>query len=184
MVVYSLEVSSSLSLQESVVPPPASHVRRRITRSHVRPRQLRGDLLNGAVSFLFSSPSSSPRRCPPGGTPPGCRRQSKLPRFLPNRISKKTIPCPQFSGRPIRKTSTTSSRWKNTSSSSLRSGQATVCVQVGDSSGSGVIVSEDGIILTAAHVSGKPDQTITVIMPDGKRLKARRLAGTRKSIAA
>jgi serine protease Do len=52
---------------------------------------------------------------------------------------------------------------------------ATVCVQVGGASGSGVIVSEDGLILTAAHVSGQPGKDITVIMPDGKHLKGKSL---------
>jgi serine protease Do len=58
---------------------------------------------------------------------------------------------------------------------------ATVCVQVGSSSGSGVIVSEDGVILTAGHVSGKPDQSVTVIMPDGTRHKGKTL-GNNKTI--
>jgi serine protease Do len=54
---------------------------------------------------------------------------------------------------------------------------ATVCVQVDGSSGSGVIVSEDGLILTAAHVSGRPGKDVMVIMPDGKRLKGKSLGG-------
>jgi serine protease Do len=54
---------------------------------------------------------------------------------------------------------------------------ATVCVQLGGSSGSGVIVSEDGLILTAAHVSGQPGKDVTVIMPDGKKLKGKSLGG-------
>jgi serine protease Do len=54
---------------------------------------------------------------------------------------------------------------------------ATVCVQVGGSSGSGVIVSEDGLILTAAHVSGQPGKAVKVIMPDGKELKGKSLGG-------
>src|SRR5579862_5068850 len=52
---------------------------------------------------------------------------------------------------------------------------ATVCVQVGQSSGSGVIVSEDGLILTAGHVSDKPGQSVTVIMPDGTKHKGKTL---------
>lgn len=52
---------------------------------------------------------------------------------------------------------------------------ATVCIQFGDSSGSGVIVSEDGVILTAGHVSGKPGQTCEIVMPDGKKLKGKTL---------
>lgn len=50
----------------------------------------------------------------------------------------------------------------------------TVCLQVGGASGSGVIVSEDGLILTAGHVvAGKPGRPITVVMPDGKRYKGK-----------
>jgi len=50
----------------------------------------------------------------------------------------------------------------------------TVCLQVGSASGSGVIVSEDGLILTAGHViAGKPGRPLTVVMPDGKRHKGK-----------
>jgi serine protease Do len=50
----------------------------------------------------------------------------------------------------------------------------TVCLQVGAASGSGVIVSEDGLILTAGHVvAGKPGRQLTVVMPDGKRYKGK-----------
>jgi serine protease Do len=52
---------------------------------------------------------------------------------------------------------------------------AVVGLQVGKAAGSGVIVSKDGIILTAGHVTGKPDKTAIVIMPDGRRLKAKSL---------
>ena len=58
---------------------------------------------------------------------------------------------------------------------------ATVGLVVGSGSGSGVIISEDGYILTAGHVSGKPDRVCTVIMPDGKRLKGKTL-GYNKNI--
>jgi serine protease Do len=37
--------------------------------------------------------------------------------------------------------------------------------------GSGVIVSKDGLVLTAGHVSGEPNKPVTLVMPDGKRLK-------------
>jgi serine protease Do len=49
--------------------------------------------------------------------------------------------------------------------------------------GSGVIVREDGYILSACHVSlgldqgGGLDNDVTVIMPDGKKLKAKALGG-------
>ncbi|MBC7856100.1 MAG: trypsin-like peptidase domain-containing protein [Pirellulaceae bacterium] len=52
---------------------------------------------------------------------------------------------------------------------------ATVGVQVGQAQGSGVIVSKDGYVLTAAHVSGKPGLDVTFIMSDGKMLKGKTL---------
>ncbi len=52
---------------------------------------------------------------------------------------------------------------------------ATVGIRIGDAAGSGVIVSKDGYVLTAGHVSGKPDRSATIIMPDGKRLKGKTL---------
>ena len=51
----------------------------------------------------------------------------------------------------------------------------TVGVQVGGASGSGVIVSKDGLILTAGHVSGKPGQKCTIILHDGKRIEGKSL---------
>jgi serine protease Do len=52
----------------------------------------------------------------------------------------------------------------------------TVCVRAGGS-GSGVIVSPDGLILTAGHVSGRPGRDITIVMPDGKTYKGKTLGG-------
>ena len=46
--------------------------------------------------------------------------------------------------------------------------KSTVGVRIGAAQGSGVIVSPDGFILTAAHVSGAKDRRVTVIFPDGK----------------
>jgi serine protease Do len=51
----------------------------------------------------------------------------------------------------------------------------TVGIRIGGSSGSGVIVSKDGYVLTAGHVSGKPNQDCQIIMPDGKKLKGKSL---------
>jgi serine protease Do len=45
---------------------------------------------------------------------------------------------------------------------------AVVGIQIGSSAGSGVIVSEDGIVMTAGHVVVKPGQKVTFFMPDGK----------------
>lgn len=50
--------------------------------------------------------------------------------------------------------------------------EATVCIDIGEGSGSGVIVSPEGLVLTAAHVAGGVGKELTVIMEDGKRLKA------------
>ena len=43
---------------------------------------------------------------------------------------------------------------------------------MGGGSGSGVIVSEKGLVLTAAHVSAGVGKKMTVIMEDGTRYKA------------
>lgn len=50
--------------------------------------------------------------------------------------------------------------------------EATVCIDIGEGSGSGVIVSAEGLVLTAAHVAGGVGKELTVILEDGKRLKA------------
>ena len=52
---------------------------------------------------------------------------------------------------------------------------ATVGVQIGSSAGSGVIVSPDGLVLTAGHVSGKPNQNVVFLMSDGRRVRGRTL---------
>ena len=52
---------------------------------------------------------------------------------------------------------------------------STVGVLVGAAQGSGVIVSKDGIVLTAGHVSGLPDRKCQIVMPDGRILKGKTL---------
>ena len=52
---------------------------------------------------------------------------------------------------------------------------ATVAVQIGAAMGSGVIVSEDGFVMTAGHVSGKPGRNVNVILHDGRRVKGKTL---------
>lgn len=52
---------------------------------------------------------------------------------------------------------------------------ATVCIEIGEGSGSGVIVSADGLILTAAHVSSGVKKKVTVILEDGTHVKAETL---------
>ncbi len=51
----------------------------------------------------------------------------------------------------------------------------TVGVQVGNAWGSGVIVSKDGYVLTAAHVAGKPGRDVRFMLSDGKVVKGRSL---------
>jgi serine protease Do len=52
---------------------------------------------------------------------------------------------------------------------------STVGLMIGAAQGSGVIISKDGFVLTAGHVSGKPDRKCTVLMPDGRRLTGKTL---------
>ena len=52
---------------------------------------------------------------------------------------------------------------------------AIVGVRVGDSQGSGVIISRDGFVLTAGHVVGQANQNVVFILPDGKRLRGKTL---------
>lgn len=52
---------------------------------------------------------------------------------------------------------------------------ATVGLVIGPAHGSGVIVSADGYVLTAAHVVGPPGQAVDVYLPDGRTLSGRTL---------
>lgn len=61
--------------------------------------------------------------------------------------------------------------------------KAVVAIESGDGAGSGVIVSEDGIILTAAHVIGRSGKRIKARLPDGKLLNAITLGGSELSDA-
>ena len=52
---------------------------------------------------------------------------------------------------------------------------ATVCVRSGGGSGSGVIISEDGYVLTAGHVAVEPGRPVTFVFPNGKTARGRSL---------
>lgn len=56
---------------------------------------------------------------------------------------------------------------------------AVVNVRIGQGQGSGVIVSADGYVLTAGHVSGQPGKDATITMPDGRKLKGKTLGANR-----
>jgi serine protease Do len=53
--------------------------------------------------------------------------------------------------------------------------QSTVGIIVGDSQGSGVIVSENGLVLTAGHVISIPGRKVTVVLSDGRKVAGRAL---------
>jgi serine protease Do len=52
---------------------------------------------------------------------------------------------------------------------------ATVQVEMGDSVGSGVVISSYGLVLTAGHVSFEPDQKVGVRFPNGERYEGHTL---------
>src|SRR5262249_60443961 len=58
---------------------------------------------------------------------------------------------------------------------------AVVNVKIGMGQGSGVIVSADGYILTAGHVSGPPNRTVEISLADGRKVKGKTL-GVNRSI--
>lgn len=60
---------------------------------------------------------------------------------------------------------------------------ATVGVQVGSAQGSGVVISADGFVLTAAHVIGKSGRTAQIFLQDGRKVRAQTL-GTFRTMDA
>jgi serine protease Do len=52
---------------------------------------------------------------------------------------------------------------------------STVAIRVGPAQGTGVIISEDGYVLTAAHVGGRPNRDVTFVLPDGRIVKGKTL---------
>ena len=46
--------------------------------------------------------------------------------------------------------------------------KCTVGLQIGSARGSGIIINKEGLILTAGHVCGKPNEPCIVVFPDGK----------------
>lgn len=58
---------------------------------------------------------------------------------------------------------------------------AVVAVEVGYSSGSAVVISADGLVLTAGHVCGKPGRDVRFTFPDGKTARGKTLGVDRVS---
>ncbi len=56
-----------------------------------------------------------------------------------------------------------------------RTRQATVCITNGQGFGTGVIVSKEGLVMTAAHVTAGVDKEFKVIMEDGTEYEAKSL---------
>ncbi|MCA9130930.1 MAG: trypsin-like peptidase domain-containing protein, partial [Planctomycetales bacterium] len=59
----------------------------------------------------------------------------------------------------------------------------TVNVQQGTAQGSGVIITADGYVLTAAHVAGKPNLLATIVFSDGRKVAAKTLGMNRNTDA-
>ena len=55
---------------------------------------------------------------------------------------------------------------------------AVVAIQSGEGTGSGVIVSKDGLVLTAGHISGRAGQSVKVVLPDGRKVDAVTMGGS------
>ncbi len=55
----------------------------------------------------------------------------------------------------------------------------TVGIIVGSAHGSGVIISPDGYVLTAAHVGGVPNRAARVVLPDGRQVRGKTLGAYR-----
>lgn len=49
---------------------------------------------------------------------------------------------------------------------------ATIAIFLGGGSGSGVIISPEGLVITAAHVTGKANEKMTILLSDGRELPA------------
>ena len=58
---------------------------------------------------------------------------------------------------------------------------AVVAVEVGYGSGSGVVISPDGLVLTAGHVCGSPNRPVRFTFPDGKVARGKTLGLDRET---
>jgi len=58
---------------------------------------------------------------------------------------------------------------------------AVVAVEVGYGSGSGVVISADGLVLTAGHVCGRPHRDVVFTFPDGRTAHGRTMGIDREA---
>jgi serine protease Do len=56
-----------------------------------------------------------------------------------------------------------------------RVSRAVVAAEISGVTGSGVVISEDGVVLTAAHVCDRPNRDVKFIFPDGKTARGKTL---------
>jgi len=61
---------------------------------------------------------------------------------------------------------------------------ATVCIELEEGTGTGVIISPEGLVLTAAHVSTGIDVPLTLVLEDGRKFKAKSLGLNSENDAA
>lgn len=61
---------------------------------------------------------------------------------------------------------------------------AVVAIQTGDGTASGVIINDEGLILTAAHVAEKPGRELVVVLDDGSRTRGTTLGLDKTTDAA
>src|SRR5262245_18158833 len=58
--------------------------------------------------------------------------------------------------------------------------KCTVGVEVRNAQGSGVIISKDGFVLTAAHVAGQPNRDVKFFLSDGRTVAGKTLGSNRE----
>jgi serine protease Do len=58
---------------------------------------------------------------------------------------------------------------------------AVVDVEIGSGTGSGVIISQDGLVLTAGHVCGKAGRDVRMTFPDGRKARGKTLGVSKDS---
>lgn len=143
-------------------------------------------VLVGTLLGAQEGPSTQPSSSQPSSKPTTKKHRVVGAASLPSFKTLAAIPKP-FSGttRPeVEKLASTStpgtidelrSLERQVESMSQKVIPTVVCLQIGSGSGSGVIISPDGWVLTAGHVSTTPDQDVTVVLYDGRKVKGKTL---------